>query len=360
MLVYPSAIDLSSRTLRHLSGLLAGHRRRIDSRWRRLTCGRQALLVLAHLCYGDTYGRLAAGFRVGVATVYRYIPEAVDLLAALAPTLEQAVTAVRKKAYAILDGTVLPIDRIAADQPYYSGKKKHHGMNVQVLADPAGRLIWAPDALPGAVHDLTPARTHGIPAALDTDDIKCWADKACQGSCPAVRVPFRGKGCVDGFGVTTAITPRSAASANAPWPPSSAERLCGNSAATPPGSQPSSVPSSPSNSLPDQDGKGSISRSWRIFKNLPRPARTKSSVISAPAAVPSPARRAARGAARSPAPTAPAASPRCPGSLSCYGCPLPPTGDRGSRGGLAPRPRRRSTRTPRTRTSASGTRDART
>ncbi|MFF3890421.1 transposase family protein [Streptomyces sp. NPDC001914] len=193
MLVYPSGIDLSSRSLQHLSGLLAGHRRRIASRWRRLTCGRQAVLVLAHLRCGDTYARLAAGFRVGIATVHRYIREAVDLLAALAPTLEQAITMVRKKAYVILDGTVLPIDRIAADSPYYSGKKKHHGMNVQVLADPAGRLIWASDALPGAVHDLTAARTHGIPAALATDDVKCWADRAYQGAGPAVRVAFRGK-----------------------------------------------------------------------------------------------------------------------------------------------------------------------
>ncbi|KUJ38369.1 transposase [Streptomyces sp. NRRL F-5122] len=193
MLVCPSGIDLSSRTLGHLSGLLAGQRRRIGSRWRRLTCGWQALLVLAHLRCGDTYARLAAGFRIGIATAYRYIREAVDLLAALAPTLEQAMTTVRKKAYVILDGTVLPIDRIAADQPYYSGKKKHHGMNVQVLADPAGRLIWASDALPGSTHDLTAARTHGIPAALAADDIKCWADKAYQGAGPAIRVPIRGK-----------------------------------------------------------------------------------------------------------------------------------------------------------------------
>ncbi|MGW1848729.1 transposase family protein [Streptomyces sp. NPDC001966] len=193
MLVYPSGIDLSSRTLQHLSGLLAGHRRRIGSRWRRLTCGRQAVLVLAHLRCGDTYARLAAGFRVGIATVHLYIRKAVDLLAALAPTLDQAIATVRKKAYVILHGTVLPIDRIAADGPYYSGKKKHHGMNVQVLADPAGRLIWASDALPGAVHDLTAARTHGIPAALAADDVKCWADKAYQDAGPAVRVPFRGK-----------------------------------------------------------------------------------------------------------------------------------------------------------------------
>lgn len=136
VLVYPSGIDLSSRTLRHLSGLLAGHRRRIGSCWRRLTCGRQAMLVLAHLRCGDTYARLTAGFRIGIATAYRYIREAVDLLAALAPTLEQAMTTVRKKAYVILDGSVLPIDRIAADRPYYSGKKKHHGMNVQVSPIP--------------------------------------------------------------------------------------------------------------------------------------------------------------------------------------------------------------------------------
>lgn len=101
------------------------------------------------------------------------------------------MTTVRKKAYVILDGTVLPIDRIAADQPYYSGKKKHHGVNVQVLADPAGRLIWASDALPGAVHDLTAARTHGIPAALTADDSKCWADKAYQGAGPAAMATLK-------------------------------------------------------------------------------------------------------------------------------------------------------------------------
>lgn len=31
-------------------------------------------------------------------------------------------------AFVILDGTLLPIDRVAADTPYYSGKHKRHGM----------------------------------------------------------------------------------------------------------------------------------------------------------------------------------------------------------------------------------------
>ncbi|MEU9880888.1 transposase family protein [Streptomyces phaeochromogenes] len=193
MLVYPSAIDLSSRTLRYLTGQLAARRGEIGTRWRRLAAGRQALLVLAHLRCGDTYARLATGFGIGIATVYCYIREAVDLLSALAPTLAEAMDTVRKKAFVILDGTLLPIDRIAADTPYYSGKHKRHGMNVQVLTDPFGRLLWASPALPGSTHDLTAARRHGILDALAAEGLKCWADKAYQGAGHPVRVPFRGR-----------------------------------------------------------------------------------------------------------------------------------------------------------------------
>lgn len=59
----------------------------------------------------------------------------------MAPDLADAMGVVVCKAYVVLDGTLLRIDRIAADRPYYSGKHKRHGMNVQVLADPAGRLL---------------------------------------------------------------------------------------------------------------------------------------------------------------------------------------------------------------------------
>lgn len=42
----------------------------------------------------------------------------------------------------ILDGTLLAIDRAGMgsgrDRPYYSAKHKRHGVNVHVLADPAG------------------------------------------------------------------------------------------------------------------------------------------------------------------------------------------------------------------------------
>jgi hypothetical protein len=78
-------------------------------------------------------------------------------------------------------------------RPYYSGKHKKHGMNVQVIADPAGRLLWASAALPGAVHDISAARAHGIVGALAQADILCWAGKAYQGAGGTVRVPYRGR-----------------------------------------------------------------------------------------------------------------------------------------------------------------------
>jgi hypothetical protein len=47
------------------------HRKGIGSPWRQLNPGRQALLVLAYLRIGETFGDLAAGFGVGTATAWR-------------------------------------------------------------------------------------------------------------------------------------------------------------------------------------------------------------------------------------------------------------------------------------------------
>ncbi|WP_405668199.1 transposase [Streptomyces sp. NBC_01166] len=167
MLAHPSSIDLSSRTLHFLTKRLRARQREIGTRWRRLPVGgRQAL---------------------------RCVREVIDVLAAAAPTLTEATKTIRAQAFVILDGTLLPIDRIAADTPYYSGKHKRHGINVQVLTDPFGRLLWASPALPGSTHDLTAARYHGIIDALAEADVKCWADKAYQGAGRPVRVPFWGR-----------------------------------------------------------------------------------------------------------------------------------------------------------------------
>jgi hypothetical protein len=90
VLTYRATIPLSTRTLTRLTELLRARRRAIGSRWRRLEPDQQALLVLAHLRNGDTRDRLAGGFDISATTVWRYIREAVDLLTAAAPTLDQA------------------------------------------------------------------------------------------------------------------------------------------------------------------------------------------------------------------------------------------------------------------------------
>lgn len=178
MLLYRSAITLSTSHLRHVADLLRAHLRRIGSPWRKLTPDRQALLVLAHLRNGDTYARLAAGFGVGIATVYRYVREVTDLLAAQASTLTAAVWKLTwtHNNYAILDGTVIRIDRIAAGKPFYSGKHRYHGINLQGLTDPYGRLIWISDGLPGAVNDTAAARHHHITDTCNQAGLLLLAD----------------------------------------------------------------------------------------------------------------------------------------------------------------------------------------
>ena len=129
MLFYRAALPLSSRTLNYAAGIIRRHLKAIGSRWRKLNPGQQALLVLAYLRKGETFADLAAGFGVGRTTAWRYVGETVALLAARAPKLRQAVRDATKAGYAyvILDGTLIPVDRVAADRPFYSGKHKRHG-----------------------------------------------------------------------------------------------------------------------------------------------------------------------------------------------------------------------------------------
>jgi len=193
VLFYRAALDLSPATRTFVAELIDGHRDRIGSRWRALPSGSQALLVLVHLRCNETFARLAAAFGVGIATAHRYVTEVIALLADLAPDLREAMRICQRKAYVVLDGTLAPIDRLsgAGDRLYYSGKHHRHGVNIQFLTDPHGRLIWASPALPGSTHDLTAARAHGIIDALTSRAIACYADKGYIGAGGAIGTPFK-------------------------------------------------------------------------------------------------------------------------------------------------------------------------
>ena len=194
MLFYRAALPLSCKTLNYAAGIIRRHRASIGSLWRKLTPGQQALLVLAYLRKGETFAELAAGFGVGTATAWRYVNEVVALLAARAPKLCKAVRDARNAghAYVVVDGTLIPIDRVAKDRPFYSGKHKKHGMNLQVIASPHGDLLWVSGALPGSVHDKKAEWIWGVIAELEKAGLVTLADKGYQGSAWA-KTPYKGK-----------------------------------------------------------------------------------------------------------------------------------------------------------------------
>lgn len=141
MLFYRAALPLSSRTLTFVSGLIRAHRKERGSVWRKLDPGEQALLVLVYLRKGEPFAEVGAGFEVSATTCWRYVNETVELLAARAPKLRAALRTAKRQgmAFVVIDGTLIPIDRIAADRPFHSGKYKIHGMNLQVIAAPKRR-----------------------------------------------------------------------------------------------------------------------------------------------------------------------------------------------------------------------------
>ncbi|ACU34921.1 hypothetical protein Amir_0963 [Actinosynnema mirum DSM 43827] len=270
MLSYPAAIPLSNHTLIRLADLIRAERTRLRTRWRRLDPGRQALPVLAHLRNGDTRTRLAAGFDISHSTAWRHVREAVDLLVALADDLRTAGERAARLAYAILDGTLVPIDRATNRKPYHSGKHRRHGVNVQIPADPAGRLVWASATSPGAVHDLTAARTHDLIDMLTTHDVTTFADKAYQGAGGTVRALRSSatphvRGCHAARRRSTGHMPASAPSANAPCRCSRAGKCWSSCAAVRAGPPRSSRPSSfctTSRPAPNHDEKGSLVQFW--------------------------------------------------------------------------------------------------
>jgi transposase InsO family protein len=99
------------------------------SKNRVLTAGQQALMTLAYLKNAHTFAQLGAGFSAGTTTAWRYVNEAVMLLSARSPKLTAALSKAVKDGlpYVVLDGTLIPADRVRADRPLYSGKHKNTG-----------------------------------------------------------------------------------------------------------------------------------------------------------------------------------------------------------------------------------------
>jgi hypothetical protein len=165
----------------------------------------QVVLALRWLRHRLDVRTLAADAGVSIATAYRYVHEALDVIAAHAPVLGAVLTHARAVGlpFLCLDGTLIPTDRVAARAErghhlWYSGKwysGKHHafGGSVQVLCDPGGFPLWVSDVRPGSTHDLTAARETGLPGLYPHAArwLPVLADKGYTGAGIGVHVPVK-------------------------------------------------------------------------------------------------------------------------------------------------------------------------
>jgi hypothetical protein len=205
VLSYRVTLDVPFQLVVFVSKLLAAHRRELGTRdgTRALTCWKQAVFAIAWFRDRPDIRRLGKGFGISQATAYRYKDEAVEVLAAKAPTLREALDKAAEQGlpYLILDGTLVSSDRCADKKTsrkgkeidkWYSGKAHEPAGNVQALAAPGGVPLWASDVLPGSTHDLTAARELVLPEARPyLGKLPFLADSGYEGAGAGVHVPVK-------------------------------------------------------------------------------------------------------------------------------------------------------------------------
>ena len=203
MITYRATLPVPHETVARVSGWIQAHRRAHDlrPRQRAATCWTQAILVLRWYTDGTDLAQLARDAGVSVATGYRYLHEAIDVIADRGPDLHDVLTAMRERgeAFVCLDGTL--IETAACHAPdengsdlWYSGKHKRHGGSIQVLTDACGHPIWTSPVEPGSTHDITAARAHVLPAlyAAAAAGLPTLADKGYTGAGIGIHVPIKG------------------------------------------------------------------------------------------------------------------------------------------------------------------------
>lgn len=95
MVPYRAPLDVPHDLVEHVAWLLHEHCQARNTRCRKFGCFQQALLTLVHLRENETFAQLGDGFAISQATAWRYVGEALDVLASWASGLHEALTGPR-------------------------------------------------------------------------------------------------------------------------------------------------------------------------------------------------------------------------------------------------------------------------
>jgi len=116
VITYPAILDVPRELLTFLAALLAGERRKRGTRagTRAPSCGKQALFALVWFRERRDVALTGKGLGISQATSYRYLDEAIDVLAARAPDLHDALQRSHDegRSHVALDGKVVDTDRL--------------------------------------------------------------------------------------------------------------------------------------------------------------------------------------------------------------------------------------------------------
>ena len=206
MITYPAMLDVPRELVTFLAALLATERRDRGTRagTRALSCGKQSLFALVWFRERRDVALTGKGLGISQATSYRYLDEVIDVLAARAPDLHQALQRAQDDGWShlILDGKIIDTDRLGVKtlskkgktiDAWYSGKTHDFGGNIQALTRPDGFPIWISPVEPGSVHDLTAARAHVLGAlyAAASRGLPTLADPGYEGAGIGVHTPVK-------------------------------------------------------------------------------------------------------------------------------------------------------------------------